>query len=483
MEPAKFMFFVSCAFNFFCISIGEEGPLTLLVSFDGFRWDYVNKVETPNFDQLIADGAFVPDGIVNTFITKTFPNHFTLATGMWEESHGIVANNMYDPLLNEHFHIGDEDAKDGKWWDTGAEPIWVTNQLQGGRSGVYYWPGSESEIKGIRPNHYKNYSTDTPFSDRVDGVLEWFTGEDPVDVGLLYFNEPDHSGHVYGPDAPEMLNVIRMCDDTAGYLIKRLKEENLYDKINVIITSDHGMAELDMKKRVIVLENYINLDLFEVVDDTPVAAIRPFDNKNIVTIYNALHDKHPNLTVYLKEDIPEKFHYQKNSRIMPIILVADEGWSIASTKAEYMNSTQHGGHGYDNRYKSMHPFFIAHGPAFKSNFTSKPFNNVDVYPLICHIMGLQPGPNNGSLNVVNDMLIASVIPVVPAFFPYHLKLSQRLIIAIIFAGSIALIAAILLTGMCVRQRKYRLKNYRPDLPATNYEGSKPLLSEQDEDIA
>nr|XP_006815155.1 PREDICTED: ectonucleotide pyrophosphatase/phosphodiesterase family member 5-like [Saccoglossus kowalevskii] len=343
---------------------------------------------------------------------------------MWEESHGIVANHMYDPILGEHF---DKDNRETKWWDTGAEPIWVTNQLQGGRSGVYYWAGSEIEIKGVLPSHYKKYSDTTPFMERIDEIIEWFTEPNPINVGLLYFNEPDHSGHQYGPEAPEMFDVIRMCDNTTGYLIQRLKEANLYDKINIIITSDHGMTTLDTEIRVIVLQDYVNLNLFEIVDGRQVVSVRPYNNRDIDIIYHALYNKHPNLTVYKKEDIPEHFHYRNNPRIMPILLVASEGWSIAS------NKHLKGGHGYDNRYKSMRAFFIAHGPAFKSNFTSKPFNNVDVYPLICHIMNLQPGPHNGSLSAVNHMLTSS------HSFVY---LSGHL--AIIIVCSIALISVILL---------------------------------------
>ncbi|XP_070556761.1 ectonucleotide pyrophosphatase/phosphodiesterase family member 5-like isoform X2 [Ptychodera flava] len=456
----------------------HHGPLTLLISFDGFRWDYLQKVETPNFDVLISDGSFVPDGIVPTFITKTFPNHFTIATGLYEESHGIVANNMYDPVLNEKFHIGGEDSTSSKWWDVGAEPIWVTNQKHGGRTGVYYWPGSETEIMGILPNRYKKYSDTTPFETRIDGVIDWFTDEEePINLGLLYFNEPDHTGHTSGPESDEILDVIRMCDDTIGYLIQKLQEADLYEKINILITSDHGMTELS-PDRLIQLDDYVNPDLYDLVDSSPTAAIYPFDDRNTMAIYNALlAARHPNMTVYLKDSIPDRFHYKHNRRIMPIIAVADEGWCIVDDKTTWLNDTEiEGGHGYDNRYKSMHPFFIAHGPAIKRNFTLEQFNNVDIYPLICKIMEIEAAPNNGSLAIAGTMLRShdshghsshhSVKPITS---------SKTLIIGISIAGGIALIAAILLTAMCITHRSYRLKDHVQDVP--DKESKQALLSE------
>ncbi|XP_077977897.1 ectonucleotide pyrophosphatase/phosphodiesterase family member 5-like isoform X2 [Glandiceps talaboti] len=316
----------------------HHGPLTLLISFDGFRWDYLQKTETPNFDQLIADGSFVPDGILSSFITKTFPNHFTIATGMWEESHGVVANQMYDPKLKAYFIIGGENSTDSKWWDNGAEPIWVTNQLHGGRSGVFIWPGGDSTIKDTLPYHYTNYSNTTPFKTRVDRIIDWFTSEkDPINLGLLYFNEPDHTGHYVGPESEEIKTVIEMCDNITGYLIQRLKDVGLYDQMNLIITSDHGMTEID-KSRIIQLDEYINPELYDLADSTIVTALNPYDPKDIPKIYDSLANV-SHMTVFLKNDaehgIPERLHYTNNPRIMPIIAIPDEGWCIIRNISQY----------------------------------------------------------------------------------------------------------------------------------------------------
>ncbi|XP_077977297.1 ectonucleotide pyrophosphatase/phosphodiesterase family member 5-like [Glandiceps talaboti] len=440
----------------------HHGPLTLLISFDGFRWDYLQKTKTPNFDQLIADGSFVPDGIQNSFVTKTFPNHFTIATGMWEESHGMVANHMYDPNLNEYFVIGGENSTDSKWWDNGAEPIWVTNQIHGGRSGVYFWPGSETKIKGILPYHYMNYSNTTPFKTRVDGIIDWFTAEeDPINLGLLYFNEPDHTGHLKGPDSDEIKTVIEMCDNITGYLIQRLKDVGLYDQINLIITSDHGMTEID-KSRIIELDKYIDPHLYDLVDSVIVTALNPYDPKNTSAIYNALANV-SHMTVFLKNDaehgIPKHFHYTNNPRIMPIIAMPDEGWCIIRNMSEYDThiNGQNGSHGYDNTLRSMHPFFIASGPSIKKNFTSDPFKNVDIYPMICEIMNLKPGKNNGSLDIVSKMLDLSHS--VDHHGYEHSQLSQNILVGVIIIVAVSLIIGCTLVLKFFGRRKYQVPDY------------------------
>ncbi|XP_002733685.2 ectonucleotide pyrophosphatase/phosphodiesterase family member 5-like [Saccoglossus kowalevskii] len=489
-------FDASCAFR--------DEPLTLLISFGGFRWDYLSKANTPNFDQLIKDGSFAPDGIVSAFVTDTFPNQHTIATGLWPESHGIVADEMYDPVLDDHFDNGKTGNDSSLWWDTGAEPIWVTNQRRGGKSGVYDWPGADVKIKNTLPNFRNSInSTDTvTFNERVDTVIDWFTStENPINMGLLYLKEPDHTGHTYGPDAPEMVGVISMCDETIGHLVQRLRETNLYNKTNVIITSDHGMTAVDSTDRLIVLKDILGeiTDMLDIIGTSPVVGIRPHDDKFTRIIYTALgSDEH--MSVYLKDEIPDELHYKKNPRIMPIILVANEGWTIVFSRDDVKD--QKGDDGYSNTLKSMSSFFIAHGPAFKSNFSSLSFNNVDIYALICQIMGLEAAPNNGSLAIVSEMLnITYPTPIKPTTSgggggasgggdgpddanpsSKHSALSQRLIIAIVIAGIVSLTSAIFLTGMCIRQHKNRMKEYTGVPTARTYEASK-LLVEQEDDIA
>lgn len=203
-------------------SHAQQFERLLLISFDGFRWDYLSKVDTPNFDRFVANGVKA-DWIKDTYTSLTFPNHYTIVTGLYEESHGIVANEFYDPDLGLEFHNHNvTNVKDGRFW--GGEPIWVTNQKNGGTSGVFYWVGSEAEIKGYRPTHYANYTVHNAsmelWINHTDQVINWMTDpQDPVNLALLYFKEPDATGHRFGPDSPEVEEMIRQCDNITGKLI------------------------------------------------------------------------------------------------------------------------------------------------------------------------------------------------------------------------------------------------------------------------
>ncbi|KAL4630511.1 ectonucleotide pyrophosphatase/phosphodiesterase family member 5 [Arapaima gigas] len=377
-------------------SPGELNKL-LLVSFDGFRWDYLQRVTTPNFDALIKDGVQVKH-VENVYITKTYPNHYTMVTGLYAESHGIVANEMYDPSLNQAFSMNKMDVYDSRWWDE-AEPLWVTNQRAGHRSGAVMWPGSDVEIRGTYPTHYLLYNSSVSFEVRVQKLIDWFKSKEAINFGVLYWEEPDESGHSLGPESPLMNAVITDIDEKLGFLVEQLKSAGLFDTMNIIITSDHGMTAMSTEK-IIELDNYVNGDLYTIIDKSPVVAILPKEGK-FDEVYSALVNKNPNMTVYNREDIPDHYNYKQNARIMPIIIEAKEGWTIVQNK----NGTfMLGNHGYDNRLPSMHPLFVAHGPAFRQGYKKDGMRSVDLYPLMCSILGIQPSPNNGSLSNVQDLL-------------------------------------------------------------------------------
>lgn len=254
----------------------EEHGKLLLVSFDGFRWDYINRVPTPNFDAVMKEGVQV-ERVVNTFITKTLPNHYTLVTGLHAESHGVVANEMFDMHLNRSFSMEGQSAYEPRWWEE-AVPLWVTNQRAGGRSGAAMWPGSDVEIRGVYPTHYVPYNASVPFQSRVEKLLSWFSGPEPIDFGVLYWEEPDESGHNLGPESPLLDVVIADIDDKLGFLREELKRAGLYDDINLIVTSDHGMTQLSSEK-IIELDSYVSRDLYTWVDKSPVVGIIPKEGK------------------------------------------------------------------------------------------------------------------------------------------------------------------------------------------------------------
>ncbi|XP_028927796.1 ectonucleotide pyrophosphatase/phosphodiesterase family member 5 [Ornithorhynchus anatinus] len=401
------MFFAFWVFIFSsAVPLQEDQQMILLVSFDGFRWDYINKAPTPNFHYFMKHGVHVKH-VTNVFITKTYPNHYTLVTGLYAESHGIVANEMYDPILNQTFSLDHVNISESKFWEE-ATPIWITNQREGHRSGAAMWPGTDVKIHKTFPTHYMPYNESVSFENRVTKIIEWFTLKEPINLGLLYWEDPDEMGHHLGPDNTLMEAVISDIDDKLGYLMAEMKRAKLWDRVNLIITSDHGMTECSAK-RIIELDQYVNQDLYILVDNSPVAAILPKEGK-FDEVYKALLNAHPNLTVYKKEDIPERLHYKHNHKIQPILAVADKGWAILQNKSDTFLL---GNHGYDNSFMEMHPIFLAHGPAFKKHYFKETMNSTDLYPLLCHLLGITPMPNNGSFNSVRDML-ETVIPRVPS---------------------------------------------------------------------
>ncbi|XP_044108026.1 bis(5'-adenosyl)-triphosphatase ENPP4 isoform X2 [Neovison vison] len=368
----------------------------LLVSFDGFRADYLQNYEFPHLQNFIKEGVLV-EHVKNVFITKTFPNHYSIVTGLYEESHGIVANSMYDVITKKHF--SDFDDKDPFWWNE-AVPIWVTNQLQENRSSAAaMWPGTDVPIHNTTPSYFMNYSSSVSFEERLNNITMWLMNSNPpVTFATLYWEEPDASGHKYGPEDKEnMYRVLKEVDDLIGELVHKLKVLGLWENLNVIITSDHGMTQCS-KDKLINLDLCIDRSSYTLVDLTPVAAVLP--KINTTEVYNKLKVCNPHMNVYLKEDIPARFHYQHNDRIQPIILVADEGWTIVLNK-----SLPKCDHGYDNSLSSMHPFLAAHGPAFHKGYKHSTINSVDIYPMMCHILGLKPHPNNGTFGHTKCLLV------------------------------------------------------------------------------
>ncbi|KAM9001242.1 bis(5'-adenosyl)-triphosphatase ENPP4 isoform X2 [Sarcophilus harrisii] len=369
-------------------------PRLLLVSFDGFRADYLKKYELPHLRSFIEEGVLV-EHVKNVFITKTFPNHYSIVTGLYEENHGIVANSMYDK--DTHKNFSESKDKDPFWWNE-ATPIWVTNELEENRtSAAAMWPGTDVAIHNTTPFYFMNYSPSVTFDERLGNITKWLNSSDPlVTFATLYWEEPDASGHKYGPEDKEhMSTVLKEVDNHIGHLIHKLKTLGLWESLNVIITSDHGMTQCS-KDKLIKLDACIDRSNYTIIDTTPVAAILPKENQTYV--FKKLEHCSSHMKAYLKDDIPGRFHYQHNERIQPVLLVADEGWTIV------LNESFKCDHGYDNALPSMHPFLAAHGPAFHKGYKHNTINIVDIYPMMCHILGLKPHPNNGTFSNTKCLL-------------------------------------------------------------------------------
>ncbi|HZS44031.1 MAG TPA: ectonucleotide pyrophosphatase/phosphodiesterase [Blastocatellia bacterium] len=381
-------------------------PTVLLISLDGFRADYLDRGVSPNLKSLIDHGVRAKS-MIPAFPSETFPNHYTIVTGNYPETNGIVKNSFYDPVSKEVFQMGTQPANQSKWW--GAEPIWITAEKQGQIAATYFWPGSEAVIEGKRATYWKVYDGHVPNSDRVKEVLSWFAmPEDKRPTFIsLYFSDVDHAGHNSGPDSPEVNESIKQVDTAIGQLIKGLNDQKIFGQVNIIVVSDHGMAAVSRERRVF-LEDYISLSDLEPGHNFvgTNAHLWPLPGKED-KVLEAL-SKAPHLKAYKKENTPDYFHYRNNPRIAPIVCVADEGWSILLNRRPEGDRPSRegtgGSHGYDPKLPSMQAIFIAEGPAFKQGLVVPSFENIQVYNIMASILHLKPAPNNGNLSTVQTML-------------------------------------------------------------------------------
>ncbi|KAJ3598229.1 hypothetical protein NHX12_001740 [Muraenolepis orangiensis] len=387
----------------------------LLISFDGFRWDYDQDVDTPNFDQLVRDGVKAKY-ISPPAITMTSPSHFTTITGRivpvsrrWIEDHGVVHNMMYNSTTNLKIPHKIAMTK-SEWWDNGALPLWITAQNQGLKAASFYYPGGGANYSGQPVNRAlvetsnRPDDNETEWQENIDMVMGWFSREH-FDFVTLYYGEPDHVGHAKGPDHPDRKEIIRQIDRTVGYLRRAIASHGLADSLNVIITSDHGMTTVKKRPAVdeIILNKYLNLlklTSFEILDYGGYGIVTPRPGKE-QEVYDSL-SKAPNLTVYKKDELPESFHLKKNDRITPILIVADLGFNLNSRFIVYVNK---GDHGFHNGEMDMKMIFRAFGPDFKKNYVAEPFDSIHIYPLMCRLLKIQSEPNNGSLVFTEEMLV------------------------------------------------------------------------------
>ena len=336
----RYLIYIGCILTFSVCSKKlkptEEGlsvfeDILILISIDGFRWDYLRYANTPNLDEFLKQGV-QSKGIIPPFPSKTFPSHITLVTGKYPDEHGIVSNRMYDSFFNEYYYIGQNSKPvlEEKWYE--AEPIWVTAEKQNKKAMTMFWPASEARIMGVRPTEYFVYNESISNSQRVNQILKWmdYPEEKRGNFFSLYFSDIDTKGHYYGPNSSDVNSSIEKIDETIGQLIDGLRSRGIYNNINIIITTDHGMASTS-KDSVIFLDDYIDMEDVEIVDWGPASAILP--KVDIKDIYSRLLNAHPKLDVYIKGNLPKDLHYNNHRRIQPIIAIAHEHWSITDKKS------------------------------------------------------------------------------------------------------------------------------------------------------
>ncbi len=383
-----------------------KAPYLILISFDGFRWDYPNRGITPNMDFMQENGVTALS-LEPCFPSKTFPNHISTVTGLYPQNHGVIFNNITNPFTGERFSLSNRDAvRDGKWY--WGEFFWETAERQGIVTASYFWPGSGIVQENRHPTYREFYEHDRPYEIRVQGVLDWLQlpEEKRPHFLTLYFDEPDSKGHDYGPNSPEVNETIRRMDAILGMLMDGLRKLNLFEQTNIIIISDHGMTPVDTERIIDVQALLSGLDgkFYEI---GPVMMVQPSDD-SVAAVYRRLKENARHFAVYRREEVPAYYRFSQNPFISSIVLVAEMGWSLHTTRSAERYRQRHttgGNHGYDNHHLDMHGVFYAMGPAFKRGYRTGTVRNIDIYPLLCKIFGIIPRhPIDGDLTRIAFVL-------------------------------------------------------------------------------
>jgi predicted AlkP superfamily pyrophosphatase or phosphodiesterase len=369
----------------------DKAPL-ILVSIDGFRADYLQRGRTPVLSRLAAEG--VSAAMRPSFPSVTFPNHYTLVTGLRPDHHGIVDNTMEDAAIPPgRFSLGTAAVTDRRWWDD-AEPLWVTAERQGVHTATMFWPGSEADIHGVRPGIWRRYDNAVSADDRVRQVLQWLdlpAAERPRFI-TLYFDPVDHAGHMGGPGSAAVDTALTQVDAAIGRLLEGLAARGLAGRSNLLIVADHGMADIS-PERVVWLDDFADLAHVRVVTSGPDAGLVPDDGLSPAALARLLAAQ-PHARCWRKAELPAELHYGSHRRIPPIYCLAETGWLI-STRERGGRIRAGGAHGYRPDAPEMAALFIASGPAFAHGRTLPSFDNVDVYPLAARLLGVKPQPADG----------------------------------------------------------------------------------------
>lgn len=376
----------------------EPRNYTVVLSLDGFQFDYQDITDTPNFDSIRQNGVKAT-GFQPVFPSVTFVNHYTMATGLYAENHGLVANKFMVPQTRQIYSSRDANAvADSRFY--GGEPIWVTAESQRIKSAVSMWVGADAVVKGYRPSRHQPYSAAVSYKARIDSIINWLS----VDydsrpyLAMCYIEATDTIGHTFGPDSPEMVAAIQQVDSLVGYFRHRLQELSFCDSINFIVVSDHGMMSVDTN-RVIDLKQYLCDSWVDTVmcssaislvyckkhcADSAVAALRGVDG----------------IQAWLRNDLPERFHYS-NVRVGDVVVLADSGCALNYNSSR---PARLGAHGYDNTNLLMNGIFYAIGPDFKQGYAAPQLYNVDLYALMCRLLNIAPAQNDGRIERIEEVL-------------------------------------------------------------------------------
>jgi predicted AlkP superfamily pyrophosphatase or phosphodiesterase len=381
-------------------------PYVVLVSLDGFRYDYAKKYHADHLLALAAQGASAPDGMLPAYPSITFPNHYTIVTGLYPEHHGIVANSFYDPVRKDTYSYHDpKSVGDGTWY--GGTPLWVLAEQQGMRSASFFWVGSEADVQGVRPSYYLKFDGSFPNPKRVEQVVAWLhlPPEQRPHMITLYFSDTDSAGHRYGPESQQVADAVHELDGEIGKLVDGIKESKL--PVDLIVLADHGMVEV--KGAPIHLDEYgLNASWFAPIIGPTVY---PKSDEEAEKAYEALRGKSDKFMVYRRAQVPAYLHFDSNPREGdPVVVPTGPYFINATSDPRGADHPPVGMHGFDaTRMPEMKAIFLAAGPDIRPGITLEPFENVNVYPLIAKILGLditnlKTGPIDGKLGTLGTIL-------------------------------------------------------------------------------
>ncbi|XP_074530356.1 glycerophosphocholine cholinephosphodiesterase ENPP6 [Halichoeres trimaculatus] len=393
------------------------GKPLLVFLIDGFRHDYMDDLHAlPGFKELVTSGVKV-DYMTPDFPSLSYPNYYSLMTGRHCDTHHMTGNYMYDQDSKKEFLIGtNPDSRLPLWWD-GSEPLWITLQKHNKKVFMYYWPGCEVEILGVRPSLCEEYVYNPSEKNLTDSIKRALgvLGSGEASMAAIYYEKIDVEGHHFGPDSHQVKAAVKQLDAAMETLNREIRDRGLEQQVNVVMFSDHGMTKLKWMEKVIELEKYINMsDITKMLDRGPVVSLWPKED-TLQQVYSALSQV-PNMRVYTRQEIPERFHFKGGKFVPPLTLVAEPGWFITENKEKLpywkndsgeASAWQNGWHGYDNEFIDMRGFFLAKGPDFKRDLRAAPIRAVDVYNLMCRTLGVEPLPNNGSWSRVEYLFKSS----------------------------------------------------------------------------
>jgi len=382
-------------------AVQQQKPYVILISIDGMRYDFAEKYHAKNLLRLSANGVRAKS-MQPSFPTLTFPNHYTLVTGLYPAHHGLVDNDFYDPQRRKRYYVHDRDAvEDGSWY--GGTPLWVLAEKQQMVSASYYWVGSEAAIQDTRPTYSFTYNEKQGIDQRIQQVVDWLSlpADKRPHLVAFYFPDVDHAAHYAGPDSDSARKAVQFVDESIGKMVQTVGRLKL--PVNFIVVSDHGMAQVDLQHP-IYIDSTLNLSDCKLSLGNEKVMIYNSDTARIRQLYDTLKAKADHYRVFLKKETPARWHYgqeDRYNRIGDLILVADAGYVFSRENMR----TYPGHHGYDNNDTRMNATFMAWGPAFKKHYTQPAFANVHVYPLITSILGLKiTEPVDGKAAVLKNIL-------------------------------------------------------------------------------